>query len=89
MKYDNIKFLVIALRDSVEIYAWAPRPYHKFMAFKVSFTLLHRPSPRKKRNKKKNIALLAVDGLIETDLQVYFVHYREGSRFCRYRWWNA
>ncbi|KAL5963527.1 Serine/threonine-protein kinase mig-15 [Taenia solium] len=35
VKYDNIKFLVIALRDSVEIYAWAPRPYHKFMAFKA------------------------------------------------------
>ncbi|CAH8492268.1 unnamed protein product [Schistosoma rodhaini] len=37
VKYEKIKFLVIALRDSVEIYAWAPRPYHKFMAFKVSF----------------------------------------------------
>ena len=23
-----------ALRDSIEIYAWAPKPYHKFMAFK-------------------------------------------------------
>ncbi|KAH8855509.1 Mitogen-activated protein kinase kinase kinase kinase 4 [Schistosoma japonicum] len=39
VKYEKIKFLVIALRDSVEIYAWAPRPYHKFMAFKVSFHL--------------------------------------------------
>jgi TRAF2 and NCK interacting kinase len=35
VKYEKIKFLVIALRDSIEIYAWAPRPYHKFMAFKV------------------------------------------------------
>lgn len=35
VKYDRIKFLVIALRDSVEIYAWAPKPYSKFMAFKV------------------------------------------------------
>ena len=25
---------VTALRDSIEIYAWAPKPYHKFMAFK-------------------------------------------------------
>ena len=27
--------MVIALKNSVEIYAWAPKPYHKFMAFKV------------------------------------------------------
>ncbi|CDS36912.2 unnamed protein product [Echinococcus multilocularis] len=43
VKYDNIKFLVIALRDSVEIYAWAPRPYHKFMAFKLFSSLHFRP----------------------------------------------
>lgn len=36
VKYERIKFLVIALKDSIEIYAWAPKPYHKFMAFKVS-----------------------------------------------------
>uniref|UniRef100_A0ACB8EXD2 Misshapen-like kinase 1 n=1 Tax=Sphaerodactylus townsendi TaxID=933632 RepID=A0ACB8EXD2_9SAUR len=30
----RIKFLVIALKNSVEVYAWAPKPYHKFMAFK-------------------------------------------------------
>ena len=35
IKYEKIKFLVIALKDSIEIYAWAPKPYHKFMAFKV------------------------------------------------------
>lgn len=41
VKYERIKFLVIALKNAVEIYAWAPKPYHKFMAFKVclSFTL--------------------------------------------------
>lgn len=27
---------MIALKNAVEIYAWAPKPYHKFMAFKVS-----------------------------------------------------
>ncbi|CAH8439599.1 unnamed protein product [Schistosoma haematobium] len=43
VKYEKIKFLVIALRDSVEIYAWAPRPYHKFMAFKRFSELKHRP----------------------------------------------
>ncbi|XP_043913179.1 nik-related protein kinase [Protopterus annectens] len=37
VKYERIKFLVIALKNSVEVYAWAPKPYHKFMAFK-SFT---------------------------------------------------
>lgn len=40
VKYERIKFLVIALKNAVEIYAWAPKPYHKFMAFKVCFVLL-------------------------------------------------
>ena len=35
VKFEKIKFLVIALKDSIEIYAWAPKPYHKFMSFKV------------------------------------------------------
>jgi len=35
VKYERIKFLVVGLKDSIEIYAWAPKPYHKFMAFKV------------------------------------------------------
>lgn len=35
VKYERIKFLVIALKNAVEVYAWAPKPYHKFMAFKV------------------------------------------------------
>lgn len=43
VKYERIKFLVIALKDSIEIYAWAPKPYHKFMAFKSFGDLLHRP----------------------------------------------
>ena len=36
VKYERIKFLVLALKNAVEVYAWAPKPYHKFMAFKVS-----------------------------------------------------
>lgn len=40
VKYERIKFLVIALKDSIEIYAWAPKPYHKFMAFKVRVSSL-------------------------------------------------
>ena len=43
VKYERIKFLVIALRDSIEIYAWAPKPYHKFMAFKSFSELQHKP----------------------------------------------
>ncbi|XP_058620803.1 TRAF2 and NCK interacting kinase b isoform X5 [Onychostoma macrolepis] len=43
VKYERIKFLVIALKNSVEIYAWAPKPYHKFMAFKSFTDLQHKP----------------------------------------------
>lgn len=43
VKYDRIKFLVIALKDSIEIYAWAPKPYLKFMAFKSFTELVHKP----------------------------------------------
>ncbi|XP_017784652.1 PREDICTED: serine/threonine-protein kinase mig-15 isoform X3 [Nicrophorus vespilloides] len=43
VKYERIKFLVIALKDSIEIYAWAPKPYHKFMAFKSFAELAYRP----------------------------------------------
>ncbi|XP_078514173.1 mitogen-activated protein kinase kinase kinase kinase 4 isoform X10 [Lissotriton helveticus] len=43
VKYERIKFLVIALKSSVEVYAWAPKPYHKFMAFKSFGELIHRP----------------------------------------------
>ncbi|XP_041065872.1 TRAF2 and NCK-interacting protein kinase-like isoform X6 [Carcharodon carcharias] len=43
VKYERIKFLVIALKNAVEIYAWAPKPYHKFMAFKSFADLQHRP----------------------------------------------
>lgn len=44
VKYERIKFLVIALgKDSIEIYAWAPKPYHKFMSFKSFSDLNHKP----------------------------------------------
>uniref|UniRef100_H3DE21 non-specific serine/threonine protein kinase n=1 Tax=Tetraodon nigroviridis TaxID=99883 RepID=H3DE21_TETNG len=43
VKYERIKFLVLALKNSVEVYAWAPKPYHKFMAFKSFGDLVHRP----------------------------------------------
>ncbi|XP_048476018.1 misshapen-like kinase 1 [Rhincodon typus] len=44
VKYERIKFLVIALKNSVEVYAWAPKPYHKFMAFKSFSDLPHKPT---------------------------------------------
>lgn len=40
VRYEKIKFLVIALKNAVEVYAWAPKPYHKFMAFKVGNVLM-------------------------------------------------
>uniref|UniRef100_A0A671NX75 non-specific serine/threonine protein kinase n=1 Tax=Sinocyclocheilus anshuiensis TaxID=1608454 RepID=A0A671NX75_9TELE len=43
VKYERIKFLVIALKNLVEVYAWAPKPYHKFMAFKSFGDLVHKP----------------------------------------------
>ncbi|KAM9498572.1 misshapen-like kinase 1 isoform 4-T4 [Salvelinus alpinus] len=43
VKYERIKFLVIAMKNAVEVYAWAPKPYHKFMAFKSFVDLPHRP----------------------------------------------
>jgi len=43
VRYERIKFLVVGLESSVEIYAWAPKPYHKFMAFKSFGQLAHLP----------------------------------------------
>ncbi|KAM4732776.1 mitogen-activated protein kinase kinase kinase kinase 4 isoform 2-T2 [Anableps anableps] len=43
VRYEKIKFLVIALKNSVEVYAWAPKPYHKFMAFKSFRSLPQKP----------------------------------------------
>ncbi|KAI6173699.1 Serine/threonine-protein kinase mig-15 [Aphelenchoides besseyi] len=43
VRYERIKFLVVGLDHSVAIYAWAPKPYHKFMAFKSFGQLTHMP----------------------------------------------
>ncbi|XP_072519402.1 mitogen-activated protein kinase kinase kinase kinase 4 isoform X2 [Salminus brasiliensis] len=43
VRYEKIKFLVIALKNAVEVYAWAPKPYHKFMAFKSFPSLPQKP----------------------------------------------
>ena len=43
MKFERIKFLVVALRNAVEIYAWAPKPYNRFMLYKSFQNLANRP----------------------------------------------
>ncbi|VDN03074.1 unnamed protein product [Thelazia callipaeda] len=43
VRYERIKFLVVGLESTIEIYAWAPKPYHKFMAFKAFSHLVHLP----------------------------------------------
>lgn len=43
VNFHRIKFLAIATEDRIEVYAWAPKPYHKFMAFKSFPSLLQRP----------------------------------------------
>uniref|UniRef100_H2LYN0 non-specific serine/threonine protein kinase n=1 Tax=Oryzias latipes TaxID=8090 RepID=H2LYN0_ORYLA len=43
VRYEKIKFLVVALKNAVEVYAWAPKPYHKFMAFKSFRSLPQKP----------------------------------------------
>ena len=35
LQHGKMKFLVIGTKTSVEVYAWATKPYSKFMAFKV------------------------------------------------------
>ena len=35
-----MKFLAIGTKTGVEVYAWAQRPYSKFMAFKVNQALI-------------------------------------------------
>lgn len=41
--FDRIKFLVVASGNRIEVYAWAPKPYLKFMSFKTIPSLTHRP----------------------------------------------
>ena len=43
VKFERIKFLVVALRNAVEIFAWAPKPYNRFMLYKSFQNLAQRP----------------------------------------------
>jgi len=44
VNFHRIKFLAIAVGNAIEVYAWAPKPYHKFMAFKSFRNLSQKPS---------------------------------------------
>lgn len=41
--YERIWFLIMGLKDRIEIYAWAPKPYCKFMLFKVFTNIPDKP----------------------------------------------
>ena len=43
INFQRIRFLVIALKDGIEMFAWAPKPYHKFMPYKSFHNLNKRP----------------------------------------------
>ena len=43
MKFERIKFLVVAIRNGVDVFAWAPKPYNRFMLYKTFQNLVHRP----------------------------------------------
>ena len=86
VKYERIKFLVVALKDGIEIYAWAPKPYHKFMAFKVllfqQFNVLHCTKLccvtvilRKSRLVKNNLKVVVVVVVVNYYVLYYYVLY--------------
>ncbi|XP_054708882.1 misshapen-like kinase 1 isoform X1 [Uloborus diversus] len=88
VKYERIKFLVIALKESVEIYAWAPKPYHKFMAFKSFSDLLHKPTLvdlTVEENIRLKVIFGSADGFHAVDLDsgavydVYLPTHSQGS----------
>ena len=43
VQHGKMKFLCIATKTSIEVYAWAQKPYSKFMQFKSFPDVLHRP----------------------------------------------
>ncbi|XP_065177918.1 misshapen-like kinase 1 [Sycon ciliatum] len=43
VKYERMRFLCIAMKTRIEVFAWAPKPYHKFMAFKSFVDVAQRP----------------------------------------------
>lgn len=43
INYQRLRFLVIAQGNVIQMFAWAPKPYHKFMPYKVFTDLPYRP----------------------------------------------
>jgi len=43
INYQRIRFLVIAQMNVIQMFAWAPKPYHKFMPYKHFTDLPYRP----------------------------------------------
>lgn len=43
VKFERIKFLVVAVRNGIDIFAWAPKPYARFMLYKRFEALVNRP----------------------------------------------
>ena len=43
VKFERIKFLVVAVRNGIDIFAWAPKPYARFMLYKRFENLQNRP----------------------------------------------
>lgn len=72
VKYEKIKFLVIALQESIEIYAWAPKPYHKFMAFKVGH---HFKNFYRKSSSSKDFIFFPLGQFEESSNALYPVKY--------------
>ena len=43
VQYERIRFLIVLAKHTIEVYAWAPKPYSKFMKFKSYTGLKHKP----------------------------------------------
>eukprot|EP00118_Oscarella_pearsei_P013762 m.113505 g.113505 ORF g.113505 m.113505 type:complete len:866 (+) comp37460_c0_seq2:63-2660(+) len=83
-KYERMKFLCIGLKNSIEVYAWAQKPYHKFMAFRSFPDVVHRPvlvdmtiegSNRLKVIYASNVGFHAVDMDTGSVFDIYVPHH--------------
>ncbi|KXJ16260.1 misshapen-like kinase 1 [Exaiptasia diaphana] len=72
VNFHRIKFLAFATQSSIEVYAWAPKPYHKFMAFKSFPGLKHQPLKLnmtiEKENSKLKVCYASAIGFHAVDL---------------------
>ncbi|KAI0979099.1 hypothetical protein GJ496_008389 [Pomphorhynchus laevis] len=72
IKYQRIRFLAMAVQSSVEVYAWAPKPYSKFMAFKSFNNLPANPliiQPTVENNRKLKVVFGSINGFYIIDLE--------------------